>query len=243
MSDENAANGNRFRVEQIDHVELFVLDRYAAAKWYERVLGLSICEDYEHWADDPGGPLMISSDHGSTKLALFEGEPQEGRETAGYHLVAFRVDAASFVRFLDRLESLHLTDHRGATVTRDDVADHGAARSIYFTDPHGHRLELTTYDVDALALLLNGRERGGGEADAPEIEVLDVGEDDAPAADGGGRGEPGEHPWLCHGCSLRISAEDGLVCSVCYRSTCEHCIAAGSREEPVCKNCVEERAG
>lgn len=29
-----------FKVLQIDHVELFVPDRYEAARWYERVLGL-----------------------------------------------------------------------------------------------------------------------------------------------------------------------------------------------------------
>jgi hypothetical protein len=27
-----------FKVLQIDHVELFVLDRYEAARWYERAL-------------------------------------------------------------------------------------------------------------------------------------------------------------------------------------------------------------
>ena len=64
-----------FKVEQIDHVELFVPDRYTAARWYEQVLGLRILPEHEHWAG-PGGPLMISSDSGCTMLALFEGEPR-----------------------------------------------------------------------------------------------------------------------------------------------------------------------
>ena len=79
-----------FKVEQIDHVELFVPDRYAAARWYEETLGLRILPDYEHWAG-PGGPLMISSDGGDTKLALFEGEARGQRRTAGHHRVAFRI--------------------------------------------------------------------------------------------------------------------------------------------------------
>ena len=58
----------RFRVSQIDHVELFVPDRDEAAKWYEEVLGLTVLPGYEDWAKDPHGPLMISSDDGSTKL-------------------------------------------------------------------------------------------------------------------------------------------------------------------------------
>lgn len=135
-----------FRVDQIDHVELFVPNRHEAAAWYARVLGLAIVPEYEHWAGDPRGPLMISSDGGSTKLALFEGTPQGPRETAGFHLVAFRVDAGNFAKFLARLADLNLIDHRSRPVTPDSVRDHGAASSIYFSDPWGHRLELTTYD-------------------------------------------------------------------------------------------------
>ena len=138
---------------QIDHVELFVPDRYEAATWYQRVLGLEIVPEYEHWASDPRGPLMISSDGGDTKLALFEGTPQGPRQTAGFHLGAFRVDAASFVAFLNRLTVLDLTNHRGQQVTADLVADHSAAWSIYFNDPFGHRLELTTYEYEQVRVL------------------------------------------------------------------------------------------
>ena len=136
---------NGFRVDQIDHVELFVPDRHQAAEWYRRVLGLKVVPEYEHWADDPQGPLMISSDAGNTKLALFQGLPQGSRETAGFHLVAFRVSAAEFKNFLDRLPNLNLINHRGQSVTMDAVVDHTTALSIYFCDPFGHRLELTTY--------------------------------------------------------------------------------------------------
>ena len=37
---------NTFRALQIDHVELFVPDRYEAAGWYQRVLGLEILVEY-----------------------------------------------------------------------------------------------------------------------------------------------------------------------------------------------------
>jgi catechol 2,3-dioxygenase-like lactoylglutathione lyase family enzyme len=36
-----------FRVLQIDHVELFVADRYEAAEWYRRILGLHIIPKFE----------------------------------------------------------------------------------------------------------------------------------------------------------------------------------------------------
>jgi catechol 2,3-dioxygenase-like lactoylglutathione lyase family enzyme len=138
---------------KIDHVELFVPDRREAAKWYQRVLGLEILPEYEHWANDPRGPLMISSDGGDTKLALFEGTPQGSRETAGFHLVAFRVDAGAFAAFLNQLADLQLTNHRGQQVTAALVSDHAAAWSIYFNDPYGHRLELTTYEYAEVKVL------------------------------------------------------------------------------------------
>lgn len=135
-----------FRVDQLDHVELFVPDRREAAAWYQRVLGLRVVTEYEYWADDPRGPLMISSDGGNTKLALFQGSPQGSRETAGFHRVAFRVGADNFAKFIARLADLDLVDHLGKRVTDESVADHQGARSIYFCDPFGHRLELTTYE-------------------------------------------------------------------------------------------------
>src|SRR5688572_3110423 len=133
-----------FKVLQIDHVELFVPDRYEAAKWYDRVLGLQIVPECEPWAAD-GGPLMISSDGGSTKLALFEGQPAASGPTAAFRRVAFRVTAAGFVDFLKRNPEL---------VTKKSVVDHQQAYSIYFDDPYGHHLEVTTYEYDDTSALL-----------------------------------------------------------------------------------------
>jgi len=146
-----------FTAGQIDHVELFVPDRREAAAWYQAVLGLTVVGDFEHWVENPRGPLMISSDSGRTKLALFQGQPQGARETAGFHRVAFSAAAVDFDRFLKELRRLNLTDSDGHTVTPDDVVDHQAAYSLYFCDPYGHRLELTTYEYDAMASLLRRR--------------------------------------------------------------------------------------
>src|SRR5262245_45681682 len=143
-----------FRVDGIDHVELFVPDRRQAASWYADVLGLAILPECEHWAANPRGPLMISSDGGRTKLALFQGHAQGTRETAGFHRVAFSVSAGDFLRFLGRLPVLALSDHQGRRVGSSDVVDHAGAYSLYFSDPYGHRLELTTYDYEEAKRLL-----------------------------------------------------------------------------------------
>jgi catechol 2,3-dioxygenase-like lactoylglutathione lyase family enzyme len=145
-----------FKVLQIDHVELFVPDRYEAAQWYARTLGLQIVPECETWAVD-GGPLMISSDGGSTKLALFEGRPVAGSQHTAFRRVAFRVDAGGFDEFVRRLPDLALTDSRRQPVTADSVVDHRQAYSIYFDDPSGHQLEVTTYDYDQTSALLGLR--------------------------------------------------------------------------------------
>jgi hypothetical protein len=36
----------------------------------------------------------------------------------------------------------------------DSVVDHDKAYSVYFSDPYGHRLEVTTYDHDGLRTAL-----------------------------------------------------------------------------------------
>ncbi len=124
----------------LDHVELYVPDRLSAAAWYARVLGCEPVAGTESWASNPEGPMMISPDGGRTKLALFTGEAQGSRPTAGFHRVAFRVSATEFLAFTARLGSLGLNQAR--------LVDHGGAWSVYFSDPSGHRLEVTTYEAE-----------------------------------------------------------------------------------------------
>lgn len=123
----------------LDHVELFVPDREAAAEWYATVLGCERVRGAEQWAADPTGPLMLSPDGGRTKLALVAGEPQGARPTAGFHRVAFRLPAGAWSRFAAGLLAQGIP-------TR--VVDHGPALSVYFDDPYGHHLEVTTYEAD-----------------------------------------------------------------------------------------------
>ncbi len=131
--------GDRISGFTLDHVELFVPDRDAAAEWYARILGCERVEGSERWAADPGGPLMVSPDGGRTKLALFAGEPPGTRPTAGFHRVAFRLSAGAWSRFVAELLEQGIAAR---------VVDHGTALSVYFDDPYGHHLEVTTYEAD-----------------------------------------------------------------------------------------------
>jgi catechol 2,3-dioxygenase-like lactoylglutathione lyase family enzyme len=134
------------RITQIDHVELEVPDRYAAARWYRTVLGFEICREFEPWAEATRGPLMISTDGGETKLALFEGQPQGVERPIGIRRIAFRIGGDDFIRLIEELDTLKGDD----AVDRSEIVDHGKSFSVYFNDPYGNRLEVTTYDYEAM---------------------------------------------------------------------------------------------
>jgi catechol 2,3-dioxygenase-like lactoylglutathione lyase family enzyme len=134
------------RVTQIDHVELEVPDRYAAARWYQTVLGFEICREFEPWAEATRGPLMISTDGGETKLALFEGQPQGLERPIGIRRIAFRIRGDDFVKLIEELDALK----GDGAVDRSEIADHEKSFSVYFSDPYGNQLEVTTYDYEAV---------------------------------------------------------------------------------------------
>lgn len=88
-----------FAVEGIDHVEFHVRDWDDAAAWYERVLGLSPDEEFERWWADGDGPLVLTDEGGTAKLALFEREDATRGESVSPHRVAFRTDGDGSARF------------------------------------------------------------------------------------------------------------------------------------------------
>lgn len=140
----------RVAVTGVDHVELFVTDWDVAAAWYERVLGFTPDPSFEDWWESGTGPLVLSIDD-TTKLALFERETATRGEAVSPHRVAFQTDAEGFLSFVDRLETLELTDRDDEPVTPADVVDHDLSYSLYFTDCDGNWLELTTNDHATVA--------------------------------------------------------------------------------------------
>lgn len=128
----------------LDHVELYVPDRHEAAAWYARVLGFEIVQEYLDWAEPGRGPLMITNDGGATMLALFLGAPQSDEAVRGLRRLAFRVCGEHFAAFVQGSGNW-----RAEPLGQADVQDHGKAVSVYFTDPYGTPLEVTTYEAQA----------------------------------------------------------------------------------------------
>lgn len=124
-------------VKHIDHVAIAVSDLHASAAWYGRTLGLE--RRYEDvWGDEP--PIMMCA--GETCVALFptEGEPvpPPGRDAVAMRHFAFVLDRANFEAARESFD---------ADGTEYDFADHDVSHSLYISDPDGHRVELTTYEL------------------------------------------------------------------------------------------------
>jgi glyoxylase I family protein len=121
----------RMQLQRLDHVSLNVTDRARSIAWYRDVLGLP---QLNHPTDDDE-PVFIGEP--GLQFGLFQAQrqsPAREPESSGLRHVALVVDD------LDAAQE-RLQEH-GVPF---DYADHGNALSVYFRDPDGHVLELTTY--------------------------------------------------------------------------------------------------
>jgi catechol 2,3-dioxygenase-like lactoylglutathione lyase family enzyme len=126
-----------FQLEGIDHIAIAVRDVERSAAWYEDVLGL----ERRHRDARGDYPAMVGA--GTTCVALFPVEgtqpkPTPGRDVLAMRHFAFRVDRANFESAKEEL---------GRRGIHFQAEHHGIAESIYFHDPDGHEIELTTYQL------------------------------------------------------------------------------------------------
>jgi catechol 2,3-dioxygenase-like lactoylglutathione lyase family enzyme len=123
-------------LEGIDHVALSVRDVERAAQWYIDILGF----EPRHAGMWDGVPTFIGK--GQTAIALFpvRSERPTSSSRAGIRVLhlAFRADRKNFLVAQDELK------RRGIPF---EFQDHEISNSIYFYDPDGHELEITTYDL------------------------------------------------------------------------------------------------
>lgn len=122
------------KVDGLDHVAINAKDVMRSMAWYRDVLGL------ERRHEDVWGDMPIMMCTGNTCIAIFPLTDDAPATTKGPRVlhIAFRADRAMFGRAQRDLKA-HEIDF--------DFQDHDIAHSIYFRDPDGHELEITTYEV------------------------------------------------------------------------------------------------
>jgi catechol 2,3-dioxygenase-like lactoylglutathione lyase family enzyme len=125
------------KLEGLDHIALAVRDVERSVQWYVDVLGL----ERQHEDAWDGVPTFVGK--GATGLALFplrasENSLGQSNPVRVLHF-ALRADRENFLQAQRELEQRGIAFH---------FEDHGIAHSIYFRDPDGHELEITTYEVE-----------------------------------------------------------------------------------------------
>lgn len=124
-----------FQIRTLDHIAIHVSDLEASAAWYQRVLGLERIQPKE-WGPFP--VFMVTED--GTGVALFPthseapGRLPEGQVIRAGHY-AFQVDGANFALAQEHLNDLDISF---------EFQDHHYYHSIYFFDPDGYKVEITT---------------------------------------------------------------------------------------------------
>ena len=111
------------RLLRMDHAAIQLPDVPAAVQWYTHVLGLRQVHQ-AHWGNHPAMMVGLTG----TGIALFPAGTVEP------HL-ALATDADGFA------EAKHELRDRDIPY---EYEDHGPTHSIYFRDPWGTRLEITT---------------------------------------------------------------------------------------------------
>ncbi len=118
----------------LDHVAIAVQDVERSRRFYAEILG------FERAHDEWDVPVVMAAN--GTGVAIFDKDlhPGNGAEQPDVRIlhIAFRVDREGFERARQELAAQGMEPR---------FSDHGIAHSIYFTDPDGHQLELTTYEV------------------------------------------------------------------------------------------------
>jgi catechol 2,3-dioxygenase-like lactoylglutathione lyase family enzyme len=128
-------------LEGIDHVALGVRDIERSVKWYIEILGFERLHE-GMWG---GVPTFIGK--GNTGIALFPAR-RDAKSTSSSHRdirmlhLAFRANRQNF------LDAQRELKKRGI---KFEFQDHDISHSIYFHDPDGHQLEITTYDLEGAA--------------------------------------------------------------------------------------------
>lgn len=123
-------------LQGLDHVAISVRDVERSAEWYIQVLGL----ERQHEGRWNGVPIFVGK--GETGIALFPSSasgPNERRPEGPRMLhFALRADRENFLAAQRELEARKIPF---------EFEDHGVSHSIYFRDSDGHKLEITTYEL------------------------------------------------------------------------------------------------
>ena len=137
MRDSNVSVTSMFEIDALDHVALSVRDIERSAQWYIDVLG------FRRRYEDKWNGIPVFVGNGVAAIALFPAAEEIGSASVDRAAVrtlhfAFRTDRENFLRAQEQLKKRAIAF---------EFEDHEISHSIYFRDPDGHKIEITTYEL------------------------------------------------------------------------------------------------
>ncbi len=125
------------KLQHLDHIAITVTDMERSIRWYQEVLGMER-RFADEWGDAPAMMML-----GNSGVALFPARtsnPQKrpDNNTLAMRHFAFLATRADFEQAQEELRQ------RGIEF---EFQDHTVSHSIYFEDPDGHEVEITTYEM------------------------------------------------------------------------------------------------
>ena len=126
-----------FELNALDHVALSVRDLTRSTQWYIDVLGFKRLHQ-DKWN---GIPAFVGN--GAAAIALFPASEEIGSASVDHAAArvlhfAFRTNRKNFLHAQDELKKRSISF---------EFQDHDISHSIYFRDPDGHKIEITTYEL------------------------------------------------------------------------------------------------
>ncbi len=131
---DNAAEFSRINIERIDHIALVVRDLQTSKKWYREMFGFESLESSQtnpYVGNDNVKLALLQIGEGST----FTRPVSQGARACHF---AFGTDRSTFESYRTRLDDLNM---------RYEELNHSDSQSIYFSDPDGYLIEVTTYET------------------------------------------------------------------------------------------------
>jgi catechol 2,3-dioxygenase-like lactoylglutathione lyase family enzyme len=124
-------------LEALDHIGINVADVDRSIRWYQDVLGLTRVFE-ESWGDFPA--VLVANGSGVALFPRDDGSPPPARPHDDMGHIGFRTSRRGLEHAKVEVAGRGIAFHEG---------DYGVAWSIYFDDPDGHQIEITTYEPPA----------------------------------------------------------------------------------------------
>ena len=128
---DSAAESSRINIGRIDHVALVVRDLQTSKKWYGEMFGFESLENSPYVGNGGVKLALLQIAVGST----FAPPVSQGARACHF---AFGADRSTFDSYRVRLDDLNM---------RYEELTHNDSQSIYFSDPDGYLIEVTTYET------------------------------------------------------------------------------------------------